>query len=76
MRVPLMVGNWKMHKTASEAVEMVRALLERDMITDALKSTRGNMAAAARQLGVTARIIRYKAKNLGIDCRQFNGRSG
>ena len=50
------------------------ALLERDMITDALKSTRGNMAAAARQLGVTARIIRYKAKNLGIDCSQFAGR--
>ena len=50
------------------------ALLERDMITDALKSTRGNMAAAARQLGVTARIIRYKAKNLGIDCSQFCGR--
>ena len=50
------------------------ALLERDMITDALKSTRGNMAAAARQLGITARIIRYKAKNLGIDCRQFSGR--
>lgn len=50
------------------------ALLERDMITDALKSTRGNMAAAARQLGVTARIIRYKAKNLGVDCQQFSSR--
>ena len=50
------------------------SLLERDMITDALKSTRGNMAAAARQLGITARIIRYKAKNLGIDCGQFSGR--
>jgi Nif-specific regulatory protein len=50
------------------------ALVERDMITDALKATRGNMAAAARQLGVTARIIRYKAKNLGIDCGQFSGR--
>ncbi len=50
------------------------ALLERDMITDALKSTRGNMAAAARQLGITARILRYKVKTLGIDCGQFGGR--
>ena len=50
------------------------ALLEKDMITDALKTSRGNMAAAARDLGVTARIMRYKVKSLGIDCEQFNSR--
>ena len=43
------------------------ALLEKDMIVDALKSTRGNLAAAARQLGITARMIRYKIKKLGLD---------
>jgi Nif-specific regulatory protein len=46
-------------------------LLERDLIVDALKCTDGNMAAAARQLGITARMIRYKVKNLGIDCQVF-----
>lgn len=43
-------------------------VLERDMLTDALKSTEGNIAAAARQLGITARMARYKLKQLGIDC--------
>jgi len=45
-------------------------LLEREMITDALKSTRGNVAAAARLLSITPRIIRYKIKKLGIDSRR------
>ncbi len=40
--------------------------LERDMISDALKRTSGNAAAAARQLGITPRIIRYKMSMLGI----------
>lgn len=50
-------------------------ILERDMITDALKSSRGNVAGAARQLGITPRMIRYKLKNLGIDdLRSFKNR--
>ena len=40
--------------------------VERDMISDALKRTAGNATAAARQLGITPRKIRYKIKNLGI----------
>lgn len=43
------------------------AALERDMISDALKRSNGNMAAAARELGITSRQIRYKIKNLKID---------
>ncbi len=42
-------------------------LYERDIIVDALKRTFGNVAAAARELGATARILRYKTKKLGID---------
>jgi Nif-specific regulatory protein len=45
--------------------------LERDMITDVLKTTRGNVAAAARQLGITPRMVRYKIGNLGIDLERF-----
>jgi Nif-specific regulatory protein len=40
--------------------------LERDMIQDALKRTSGNVAAAARELGLTARVTRYKLKTLGL----------
>lgn len=40
--------------------------LQRDLISDALKQNQGNATAAARQLGITARMIRYKIKTLGI----------
>ena len=42
-------------------------LIEKDMIVDALKQSKGNVTAAARQLGYTPRMIRYKIQNLGID---------
>jgi Nif-specific regulatory protein len=42
-------------------------MLERDMLMDALKRTDGNMSAAARELGITPRMVRYKVKKLGID---------
>ena len=48
-------------------------LLERDMITDALKRTRGNAAAAARELKTTQRIINYRIRQLGIDPHQYSG---
>jgi Nif-specific regulatory protein len=44
---------------------------ERDLIIDALKLTRGNMAAAARNLGTTQRIIGYKVKRYGIDPKKY-----
>jgi transcriptional regulator with GAF, ATPase, and Fis domain len=47
--------------------------LEREMIVDALKSTRGSVTRTAAQLGITPRMIRYKMKKLGIDPRQFTG---
>jgi Nif-specific regulatory protein len=47
------------------------AVLEKDMIVDSLKSCRGSINAAARRLGITARMVRYKMKKLRIDHRQF-----
>ena len=44
---------------------------ERDLIQDALKSTRGNMAAAARALGTTQRILGYKVHKLGIEAKKY-----
>ena len=50
---------------------------ERDLIQDALKTTRGNRAKAARLLDTTERILNYKVKNLSVDVRRFRpGDSG
>jgi Nif-specific regulatory protein len=44
---------------------------EKDLIQDALKTTRGNRAKAARMLDTTERIINYKVRTYGIDSRRF-----
>ncbi len=46
---------------------------ERDLITDALKSARGNRARAARLLETTERILNYKVRKYTIDYRRFRG---
>jgi Nif-specific regulatory protein len=46
---------------------------ERDLIVDALKSTRGNMASAARSLKTTQRIFGYKVHKYGIDAKKYVG---
>jgi len=51
-------------------------LLERDLIIDALKRSNGNFTAAARDLKTTARIIRYRVKELGIDYEQYCSKRG
>ncbi|NLF40676.1 sigma 54-interacting transcriptional regulator, partial [bacterium] len=45
--------------------------LERDVITDALKSARGNAAKAAQILGITERIMGLRLKKFSIDYRRF-----
>jgi Nif-specific regulatory protein len=50
--------------------EMVEAV-EKDALQDALKSTRGNRAKAARLLSATERIFNYKVRKYGIDWRRF-----
>ena len=52
------------------------AAYERDLILDALKTTRGNRAKAARLLDTTQRILNYKVRNYGIDVRRFKGADG
>ena len=44
---------------------------EKDLIQDALKTSRGNRARAARLLDTTERILGYKVKKYEIDCRRF-----
>ena len=47
------------------------AAYERDLIQDALKTTRGNRAKAARLLDTTERILNYKVRGHAIDSRRF-----
>jgi Nif-specific regulatory protein len=42
------------------------AILERDLISDALKRAAGNVSAAARELGTNERVLRYKIGKLGL----------
>jgi Nif-specific regulatory protein len=47
------------------------AAYEKDLIQDALKTTRGNRAKAARLLSTTERILNYQVKKYGIDWQRF-----
>ncbi|MCK4515961.1 MAG: sigma-54-dependent Fis family transcriptional regulator, partial [Spirochaetaceae bacterium] len=64
-------SNTEFHGTLSESLDN----LERELILDALKSTRGNMAKAARLLGITERIMGLRVKKHGIDPRHDHTRS-
>jgi Nif-specific regulatory protein len=55
----------------TRSLEEATAGLEREMIIDALKNTRGNMALAAELLQTTVRKFTYKAKKYGVDYRQY-----
>ncbi len=44
---------------------------EHDLLVDSLKSARGNMAAAARNLQTTQRIFGYKVHNYNIDPKRY-----
>ena len=56
--------------TSLSLVDAVEAF-ERGLIMDALKSNRGIIAQAARQLDSTERIVGYKIKKYGIDTVRF-----
>ena len=45
--------------------------LEHGLIEDALKASRGNMAKAARELGITERVMGLRVGKHGINARRF-----
>jgi Nif-specific regulatory protein len=49
--------------------------MESAVLLDALKKSNGNVCAVAREIGLTARMVRYKLKNFNIDPRQFSRRA-
>jgi Nif-specific regulatory protein len=52
------------------------ARVETEFIIEALKSTRGNMAAAARLLGVSERIVGLRVQRYGLDPRAYKRAPG
>jgi Nif-specific regulatory protein len=47
--------------------------LERELIAEALRQTRGNQSQAAQILDTSLRILGYKIKQYGIEARRFRG---
>jgi len=56
---------------AAEGLESTLAAIEADIIHDALKTARGNMAKAARALGVTERVMGLRVKQFDIDPKRY-----
>jgi Nif-specific regulatory protein len=54
-------------RTLEAAVDDV----EREMLLDALKTSRGNMAKAARELGLTERVMGLRVRKHALDARAF-----
>ena len=55
----------------SGSFEMLMESYEREILIEALKNARGNMARAARLLGTTSRIFTYRTQKLNIAPRQY-----
>jgi Nif-specific regulatory protein len=62
----------QLHTTLDEAIDN----LERELLLDALKSTKGNMAKAARLLGITERVIGLRVMKHQLDPKHYKGRIG
>ena len=57
--------------TLSGTLEVMMGSYEREILAEALKNSRGNMARAARLLGTTPRIFTYRSRKLGIEPKQY-----
>jgi len=60
-------SNTPMKGTLEECLEQV----EREMIIESLKIAKGNKARAARDLGITERLMGLRVAKYGVDTRQF-----
>jgi Nif-specific regulatory protein len=60
--------------TPSETLPVKLDNMERELILDALKTSRGNKTKAAQALGITERLMGLRVKKHGIDRRQFRAK--
>lgn len=54
-------------------LDSMTSQFHREIITDYLKMTHGNITRAAELLGTTKRILHYRMSQLGLDYRRFRG---
>jgi len=57
--------------TPSSTLEAAVSRLEKEMLMEALKMTSGNMAGAARRLGITERQMGFRVHRYGIDWHRY-----
>jgi Nif-specific regulatory protein len=62
--------------TRQATFEELVAAYEKELLTDALKDSRGNQTEASRLLGTTKRVVQYKVKLHNIDYLRFRRRDG
>ena len=62
-------------KPLAGTLDTALSALEHEMIVDALKNTGGNMAAAARRLGISERIMGLRVKKYAVDSDRFRTES-
>ena len=67
---PLQTGS-ESNTLPSRSLEDAVANLEREMLIDALKNTRGNITRASELIQTTVRKFNYKARRYGIDYRHY-----
>jgi Nif-specific regulatory protein len=65
----LQTGNQS--KTLPQSLEAAVESLEKEIIMDALKNTKGNIKQAARQIQITVRKFSYKSAKYGINYKDF-----
>ncbi len=56
---------------ASGSLQQRLDAIEHEMIIEALKRTKGNMAKASSQLGLTERVMGLRVKKFGIDYKKY-----
>ena len=56
------------------SLDATLATIERELIAEALKVSRGNMCRAARALGITERVMGLRMRRYDIDFRRFRTR--
>ena len=68
---PTLQASDQLDKPSAGTLESAMVALEHEMIVDALKTTRGNMAKAALQLGISERIMGLRVKKYSIETERF-----
>ena len=59
------------NKTLKKGLVAKLEIVEYEMIVEALENHKGNMSAAADDLGLTRRILGLRLEKLGVDYRKY-----